>query len=411
MPHFAPVDDQLRDLLRGAEDVLSEEELRKRLRKCVETGKPLRVKLGIDPSSPDIHLGHTVVLRKLRAFQDHGHQAVLIIGDYTAMVGDPSGKNKTRPQLSIEQVERNALTYIAQAAKVVDMSECEVIRNGEWFHKMEFLDVLKLSARSTVAQMLERDDFTNRYNAQQPISLHEFLYPLMQGWDSVMVKADVELGGTDQLFNLLMGRRLQEQEGSQPQICLTTPIIPGLDGEQKMSKSLGNAIGVQDEPADMFGKVMSIPDKLMPAWYTLLTRESIERIETLCNSQTTHPRDAKLALARLIVKNMHDEAAAEAAQQAFLSVFSQKSLPEEMPDATVELTEGAIPAWALVKSVHSVSGGDARRLLKQGGIKLIQPDTHDEFSVDDEKAVLAAEDLEGRVLKVGKRHFYRLLLK
>lgn len=411
MTHFAPIDEQLNDLLRGVEDVISEDELRKRLRKSIETRKPLRVKLGIDPSSPDIHLGHTVVLRKLRAFQDHGHQAVLIIGDYTAMVGDPSGKNKTRPQLSIEEVERNALTYIAQAAKVVDMEKCEVVRNGEWFHKMEFLDVLKLSARSTVSQMLERDDFTKRYNAEQPISLHEFLYPLMQGWDSVMVKADVELGGTDQLFNLLMGRRLQQQENQAPQICLTTPIIPGLDGEQKMSKSLGNAIGVTLEPNDMFGKVMSIPDALMKPWYTLLTRESLDRVDTLCNPDKTHPRDAKLALAHIITQEMHGSEAAQAAQQAFTSVFAGGNLPEDIPEAPVELKDGAIPAFVLIRDVHKVSGGDARRLLKQGGVKLIQPDTEDEFSVDDEKAEFSADDLQGRVLKIGKRHFYRLVVR
>ncbi|MCA8916325.1 MAG: tyrosine--tRNA ligase [Planctomycetes bacterium] len=411
MTHFEKIDDQLADLLRGAVDVISEEELRKRLRKSADAGKPLRVKLGIDPSSPDIHLGHTVVLRKLRAFQDHGHQAVLIIGDYTAMVGDPSGKNKTRPQLSIEQVERNALTYIAQAAKVLDMDKTEVVRNGEWFHKMEFLDVLKLSARTTVSQMLERDDFTRRYNAEQPISLHEFLYPLMQGWDSVMVKADVELGGTDQLFNLLMGRRLQEQEGMQPQVCLTTPIIPGLDGEQKMSKSLGNAIGVNDEPGDMFGKVMSIPDKLMRDWYMLLTREPVSHIEKLLDPDQSHPRDAKLALAHIIVQEMHNSEAATAAQQGFLAVFSKGALPEDMPVAEVALDGRVIPAFALIKEAHKVSGGDARRLLKQGGVKLIQPETQDEFSVDDEKAEFTAEDLEGRILKIGKRHFYRLKLK
>ncbi|MCB9931925.1 MAG: tyrosine--tRNA ligase [Planctomycetes bacterium] len=410
MSPFAPVDQQLADLLRGAEDVISEPELRKRLEKSAQSGKPLRVKLGIDPSSPDIHLGHTVVLRRLRAFQDHGHQAVLIIGDYTAMVGDPSGRNKTRPQLSIEQVEHNALTYIAQAAKVLDMERTEVVRNGEWFHTMEFLDVLKLSARSTVSQMLERDDFNKRFDAEQPISLHEFLYPLMQGWDSVMLKADVELGGTDQLFNLLMGRRLQEQEGMQPQVCITSPIIPGLDGEQKMSKSLGNAIGVKDEPADMFGKVMSIPDRLMRPWYTLLTREPLAQIDALLDDKQTHPRDAKLRLAGLIVTDMHGTEAAGHAQQAFLSVFSKGDLPEEMPVFELSL-DGSVAAFALVKDAHKVSGAEARRLLKQGGVKLIQPDTNDEFSVDDEKASFTAEDLQGRVLKVGKRHFYRLKLR
>ena len=403
MTHFAPIDTQLKDLLRGAHDVISESELRERLREQ----KPLRVKLGIDPSSPDIHLGHTVVLGKLRAFQDHGHHVVLIIGDYTAMVGDPSGRNKTRPQLSLEEVERNGQTYIAQAAKVLDMKRCEVVHNSEWFHGMEFLDVLKLAARTTVARMLERDDFTKRFKEEVPISLHEFLYPLMQGWDSVKVRADVELGGTDQLFNLLMGRRLQEQEGMRPQVCLTTPIIAGLDGEQKMSKSLGNAIGVNFEPVDMFGKVMSIPDALMKSWYTLLTRESLERVELLC-SESTHPRDAKLALAHLITQQMHGPEAAHAAQQAFTSTFSNKSLPDEMPDFAVNLEDGKIPAFALVKDAHHVSGGEARRLLKQGGVRLIQPETEDEFSVDDEKAIFTTEDLQGRVLKIGKRHFYRL---
>ncbi|MCC7510579.1 MAG: tyrosine--tRNA ligase [Planctomycetes bacterium] len=407
MPHFAPIADQLKDLLRGVADCIDEAELRLRLRKSLECGKPLRVKLGIDPSSPDIHLGHTVVLRKLRAFQAHGHHAVLIIGDYTAMVGDPSGRNKTRPQLSIEQVERNALTYIAQAAKILDMKQTEVVRNGEWFHGMEFLDVLKLSARTTVSQMLERDDFTKRFDAEQPISLHEFLYPLMQGWDSVQVRADVELGGTDQLFNLLMGRRLQEQEGMAPQVCITTPIIPGLDGEQKMSKSLGNAIGVTLEANDMFGKVMSIPDALMPPWYTLLTREPEEKISRLCDPARTHPREAKLALAHLITQEMHGVESAAAAQQAFESTFSKGELPADMPESTVELTDGSIAAWALIKQVHGGSGGDARRLATQGGAKLILA-SGQEQTLNDPNATLTAADLQGRVLKVGKRHFYRL---
>jgi tyrosyl-tRNA synthetase len=408
--HFAPVDEQLEVLTRGTVDVISEQDLHKRLRQAVESKTPLRVKLGIDPSSPDIHLGHTVVLRRLRAFQDMGHQAVLIIGDYTAMVGDPSGRNKTRPQLSIEEVEHNALTYIAQAKKVLDMDKCEVVRNGEWFHKMDFLDVLKLAARTTVARMLERDDFTKRFKDEVPISVHEFLYPLMQGWDSVMVKADVELGGTDQLFNLLMGRRLQEQEGTPPQVCITSPIIPGLDGEQKMSKSLGNAIGVTAEPNDMFGKLMSIPDELMRDYYTLLTREPMEHVEKLCDPEQTHPRDAKLALAHVITQEMHNEEAANAAQKAFQDLFAKGELPDDIPEAEVSV-DGTIPAWALVKNVRGVSGGDARRLVKQGGVKLIQPDTEDEFALTDEKAELSPEELQGRILKIGKRHFFRLAVR
>lgn len=402
--HFAPIDDQLTDVLRGAVDVIHEAELRERLR----AGRPLRVKLGIDPSSPDIHLGFTVPLRRLAAFQKHGHTAVLIIGDYTAMVGDPSGRNKTRPQLAREQVEANARTYLEQVNKVLDVSKLEIVRNGDWFGKMNFLDILKLCSRSTVSQMLEREDFHKRFNTEQPISLHEFLYPLMQGWDSVMVRADVELGGTDQLFNLLVGRRLQEQEGMAPQVCITGPIIAGLDGEQKMSKSLGNAIGVTLEPNDMFGKVMSIPDRLMPSWFMLLTREPEEKVAVLCDPEATHPRQAKLALAHLITQEMHGPKAADAAQQAFEATFSRGLLPDDMPDASVELTDGAIAAWALVKLVHGGSGGDARRLVQQGGAKLIQPLTGDEFTLKDANETLTAEDLKDRVLKVGKRHFYRL---
>jgi tyrosyl-tRNA synthetase len=408
MTDFASIDEQLADVLRGAEDVIEESELRERMRRAIETRKPLRVKLGIDPSSPDIHLGHTVVLRRLAAFQRNGHQAVLIIGDYTAMVGDPSGKNKTRPQLTPEQVEANAQTYLDQVGKILDLDRTEIVRNGEWFKGMGFLDVLKLCGRSTVARMLERDDFTKRYQAKQPISIHEFLYPLMQGWDSVQVRADVELGGTDQLFNLLMGRRLQEQEGQPRQICITTPIIPGLDGEQKMSKSLGNAIGVNEPPEQIFGKTMSIPDELMQPWFTLLTRESVARIRELCDPHRTHPRDAKQALAQLITQEMHGPEAANAARESFNATFSRGLLPDDIPSRAVPLEDGKIAAWALIKQVHGGSGGDARRLVKQGGARLIDPDTGDGQPLRNENADFTAEELQGRVLKVGKRHFYKL---
>ncbi|MBK9974174.1 MAG: tyrosine--tRNA ligase [Planctomycetes bacterium] len=404
MTHFAPIDSQLKSLLRGTVDVLDRSELAQRLRKQ----QPLRVKLGVDPSSPDLHLGHTVQMRRLRAFQDAGHQAVLIIGDYTAMVGDPSGKNKTRPQLTLAEVEENARTYLAQAGKVLDVSKLEIRRNGEWFSKMSFMEVLRLCARSTVSQMLEREDFHARFNNEQPISLHEFVYPLMQGWDSVMIRADVELGGTDQLFNLLMGRKLQEQEGMTPQVCITSPIIPGLDGEQKMSKSLGNAIGINQEPTDMFGKVMSIPDKLMLPWFTLLTREPEDRLALLCDPAQTHPREAKLALAHLITQEMHGSAAAQTAREAFITTFSKGEIPADAPEFAPELTDGSIAAHALVRAAHGGSGSDARRLIAQGGVKLLQPDTGDEFTLRDDKAALTAADLSGRVLKVGKRHFYRL---
>ncbi|MDH5641435.1 MAG: tyrosine--tRNA ligase [Nitrospira sp.] len=409
MTHFKPVDEQLADVLRGAVDVIDEQELHKLLRSSADKQKPLRVKLGIDPSSPDIHLGHTVVLRKLRAFQDHGHQAVLIIGDYTAMVGDPSGKNKTRPQLGPDEVEAHAQTYLAQAGKVLDMDRAEIRHNGEWFSKMSFLDVLKLCSRSTVARMLERDDFAKRFKSEAPISIHEFLYPLMQGWDSVNVKADIELGGTDQLFNLLVGRRLLEQEGKAPQVCLTTPIIAGLDGSQKMSKSLGNAIGVNEAPEQMFGQTMSIPDQLMESWFTNLTREPESKIKELCDPDRTHPRDAKMALAHLITQQFHGPEAAAAAQQAFVSVIQQKSLPEDIPEVRVEVVDGVIPVWRLVKDAHNVSGGDARRLVKQGGVHIVQPDTEDSLTLRDENATLSADELAGRVLKIGKRHFYRVV--
>lgn len=399
---FDSIDRQLSLLLRGAADVIHQRELVDRLREQ----RPLRVKLGVDPSSPDLHLGHTVQLRRLRAFQDAGHQAVLIIGDYTAMVGDPSGKNKTRPQLSQPEVEANAATYLAQAGKVLDLSRLEIRRNGEWFGAMAFMDVLKLCARATLSQMLEREDFHQRFQAEQPVSLHELIYPLMQGWDSVMVRADIELGGTDQLFNLLMGRRLQEQEGQRPQVCITAPIIAGLDGEQKMSKSLGNAIGLNDDPVNMFGRVMSIPDALMESWFTHLSRESAERVRELCDPARTHPREAKLALAHLITQEMHGSAEAARAREAFISTFSKGELPEDIPARPVP--GDGIAAHTLVRDVHGVSGGEARRLIAQGGVRLLDADNGDEYVIRDDKAVLTGPELHGRILKVGKRHFYRL---
>lgn len=407
MTHFKPIDDQLTDILRGAVDVVTADELKARLRDAIAHNRPLRVKLGVDPSSPDLHVGHTLQMRRLRAFQDHGHQAVLIIGDYTAMVGDPSGKNKTRPQLTHEEVEKNARTYLDQAGKVLDVSRLEIRRNGEWFANMQFMDVLRLCARSTVARLLERDDFLKRYKAEQPISLHEFLYPLMQGWDSVMIKADVELGGSDQLFNLLMGRRLQEQEGQHPQVCITGPLLEGLDGEQKMSKSLGNAIAINEPPKDMFGKVMSIPDSAMKKWYTYLTKLPLTRVDELCDATRNHPRDAKVALAHLVTREFHGDDAANAAQAAFEAI-SKKQLPDDIKAASVKLEGGGVQVFALVKQVHGGSSGDAKRLVAQGGVHLIETDNLDERTLDDPNATFGKGELEGRVLKIGKRAFYRL---
>ncbi|MCC6573554.1 MAG: tyrosine--tRNA ligase [Planctomycetes bacterium] len=407
---FPSIDVQLSHVLRGAVDVVSEGDLKHMLREATDKKRPLRVKLGVDPSSPDLHLGHTVQLRRLRAFQDMGHQAVLIIGDYTAMVGDPSGRNKTRPQLTLEDVERNTATYMAQAGRILDLGKTEVRRNGEWFGKMTFMEVLKLAARSTVHRMLERDDFLKRFNEKTPISLHEFLYPLMQGWDSVMIACDIELGGTDQLFNLHMGRRLQEQEGQRPQALITGPLIAGLDGEQKMSKSLGNAIGVTEPAESMFGKIMSIPDSVMLNWFTLLTKEPKDHIDRLLDAKVTHPRDAKMALARLITTQFHDAAAAARGQAQFEAI-SQKKLPDDIKDAAVALEGGQVAVWALVKQVHGGSSSDARRLVQQGGVYLIEPDNLDERTLNDEKATFGKGELDGRVLKVGKRNFYRLAVK
>jgi len=402
---FPTVDAQLESLLRGAVDVIERRELVERLR----AQRPLVVKLGVDPSSSDLHIGHSVQLSRLRAFQDAGHRAALIIGDYTAMVGDPSGRNKTRPQLTPEQVEVHARTYLEQAGRVLDLGRLEIRRNGEWFAKMAFTDVMRLCGRATVSQMLEREDFHSRFGGGHPISVHELLYPLMQAWDSVMVGADVELGGTDQLFNLLMGRRVQEQAGQPPQVCITGPIIAGLDGVQKMSKSLGNTVAIVDPPAEMFGKIMSIPDALMPSWFENLTREADARVRELCDPVRTHPREAKLALAHLVTQRFHGQQAAAQAREAFIATFSRGELPAHIPQATISVPGDGLAAHALVRAVHGGSGSDARRLLQQGGVKLIQPDTQDEFTLKDEKTALTADELRGRILRVGKRHFYRLV--
>src|SRR5215467_7572388 len=299
-PPMLPVEDQLALIRRGVEQIVPEDELRKKLERSVRTGQPLRVKYGIDPTGIDVHLGHTVPLRKLRFFQELGHQAVLIIGNYTALVGDPSGRDQTRARLTPEQVEANARDYLKQVSKVIHIDKAEVVHNGDWFGKMNFLDTLALMSRITVQRMLERDDFTKRFRAEpsEPIYLHECLYPLMQGQDSVEIRADVELGGSEQLFNLMVGRRLQEDAGQEPQICLTLPILRGLDGERRMGKSLGNYVGVGEAPYDQFAKTMSIPDAIMCEWFELLTDRPGDEIHRLLDPAVTHPMEAKKALAR-----------------------------------------------------------------------------------------------------------------
>jgi len=399
------VERDLTALGRGVVEVYSLEELRSRLAECYAAGRQMRVKLGMDPTAPDIHLGHTVVLRKMRQFQDLGHKAVLIIGDYTARVGDPSGQNKTRPVLTGDEIDANAATYLEQAGKVLDLApeKLEVRRNSEWLAGLGFSDVIKLASSMTVARMLERDTFDLRYKAGDPIGIHEFLYPLMQGYDSMMIEADVELGGTDQTFNNLVGRDLQRGAGRPPQIVVIMPILVGLDGTDKMSKSKGNTIGVTDEPADMFGKVMSIPDALMRNYYELLTTVGEAEIDRLTGGDV-HPREAKARLAGLIVEAFHGAEASRAAAAEFDRVFADRQLPSDMPEVTLtnaDLGDGGIWIAALVTQCgFARSNSEAMRLVKQGSVSLGGE------KVSDERGKVAPRD--GAVLKVGKRRFARL---
>ncbi len=398
---FPPIDQQLKDLMRGCDALYTEQELRAKLQRAAKTGKPLRVKLGLDPSAPDIHLGHSVVLRKLRQFQDLGHKAVLIVGDYTAMIGDPTGKNKTRPMLTDEQVEENAQTYFNQAGRILNMDEAaiEVHRNSDWLGKMNLADALKMASRMTVARMLERDTFEKRYKAGVEIYLHEFMYPLLQGTDSVAIHADVELGGTDQTFNNLVGRDLQKDAGQEPQCVMITPILTGLDGTQKMGKSLGNYIGLTDAAKDMFGKTMSIPDDLMKQWFTLLTLRPMEEVAVLCDPEKTHPRKAKEILAREIVASYYDEQTAEHEAEQFVKVFKEGSLREDMPDLAVpadQIEDGKIWLPKLLNLVgFAQSTSEGRRLIQGGGV-----------SVDNEKMTdpgARVEVRDGMIVQVGKR--------
>jgi len=402
------IDQQVELLLRGTDHCYTAEELKKRLEYAARHNRQLRVKLGMDPTAPDLHLGHAVVLRKLRQFQDLGHKAVLIIGDATAAIGDPTGKKKTRPVLSPDQVEANAKTYFNQAGKILDLSpdKLEVRHNSEWLHKMSFVDALKLAGKMTVARMLERDTFQERYKAGEPIYIHEFLYPLMQGWDSVMIKSDVELGGTDQTFNNLVGRDLQELEGQMPQIVMIMPILVGTDGVNKMSKSLGNYIGVSDPPTEQFGKAMSIPDALMADWFHLCTPLPEDRITSLVNPEVTHPRAAKETLAKIIVEEYHDAPAAEAAAEDFRRRFTEHQLPtdiETKPIPASLLKEGKIGIAQLIKEVgFAPSTSQARQLVEGGGV------TFANNKITDPKTQVA---IEGEpILQVGKRRVCKIVL-
>ena len=396
-------DESFNEVIRGAVTIDTGEELQKKWQKSRDSQQPLRIKLGVDPTNPQLHVGHAVPLRKMRQFQDAGHQAVLIIGDYTACVGDPSGRDKTRPTLTHDQVRENAETYLQQAWKILDKDRTELCWNGDWFREMSFLDVIALCGRTTVARQLERDDFQKRFSGGLPINLHEFIYPLMQAWDSVQVKADVELGGTDQTFNLLLGRDLMRQEGLEAQVCMTLPLLVGTDGSRKMSKTYGNSIGISDSPEDIFGKTMSIPDEAMRDYYTLGTDLNLGDIE---EKLALNPRQCKGFLARTLVRLYHDEEAADGAEQHFIQVFSKGGLPDEIEEFEVSadlLEDGEI--WIIkliVEAGMASSNNEARRTVQGGGVKI------DDVRVDDADSRVKLTD--GMILRVGKRKFRQLRL-
>jgi tyrosyl-tRNA synthetase len=404
------VERQMNIIRRGVAEIVPEDEMRKKVERSVITGKPLKVKLGLDPSAPDIHVGHTVVLHKLRQFQELGHTVQIVIGDFTGRIGDPTGKSETRKQLTEEEVKANAATYVEQFAKILDVSKVEVNYNSQWLAPMSFADVVNLAAKMTVARMLERDDFEKRYTNNQPISIHEFFYPLMQGYDSVALESDVELGGTDQKFNLLMGRHLQKEFGQEQQCALTMPIIEGLDGVQKMSKSLGNYIGISEPPNEIYGKAMSIPDELMVKYYELATDISLEELEQLkkgLEEGTVHPRDAKMRLAYTFVRMYWGEEAANEAENHFKTVFQQRALPTDIPEKEVpaaELEDGKMWIVKLLSTLELVpSNGEARRMIQQGAVKINEVKVE---SVDDHVMVE-----EGMIVQVGKRKFAKVKLK
>lgn len=401
-----PVDEQMRIITSGAAKIVPEADLKKKL----EKGVPLNIKLGVDPTSPDLHLGHAVPLRKMRQFQDLGHHVTLIIGNGTATIGDPSGKNTTRPQLSQEQVEANAQTYVSQAMKILDPEKTTIVHNGDWMFSMGLKEILAVASKFTVARILERDDFTKRYQSQTPIALHEFLYPIMQAYDSVMIKADVEMGGTDQLFNLLAGRELMEKSGMEPQIALTMPLLEGTDGTRKMSKSYGNYIGLTDEPADMFGKTMSIPDEMIAKYYRLAsskTPDEVDAIEASLADGTGDPYALKRALARDLVTTYHDADAAVAAEAEFDQVHKNREMPTDIAEVSVEISvndEGLVYLPAVLQAAGLVpSAGQARRDIDGGGVKIDGEAVASKcYNVD------PAQLKSGAVLQVGKRHFARL---
>jgi len=390
---------QLQQIKRGAEELLVEAELVQRL----ESGRRLRVKAGFDPTAPDLHIGHTVLINKLRQFQDLGHEVLFLIGDFTGMIGDPTGKNVTRKPLTRDDVLENAATYEHQIFKILDPEKTTVMFNSQWMGEMNAADLIQVAAKHTVARMLERDDFSKRYAANQPIAIHEFLYPLIQGYDSVAMKADVELGGTDQKFNLLVGRELQKHYGQKPQVILTMPILEGLDGVQKMSKSLDNYIGINEPPGEMFGKIMSISDDLMWRWFELLSFRPLDEIEGLKRqvADGTNPRDIKFLLGQEIVARFHDGQAAEAAQAEFVARFQKGAMPDDMPEMSLPAVDGELGLASLLKEAGLVgSTSEAFRMVKQGAVRI------DGERIEDKSLAVAAGSTH--VFQVGKRRFARV---
>lgn len=402
MAKYPPISEQMDLIRRGVEEIISEEELVRKLEAAVDSGEPLIVKLGCDPSRPDLHIGHAVVLRKLRHFQDLGHQSVLVVGDFTALIGDPSGRNKTRPQLTAEEVDEYAQTYIDQAGHILNLETLKIVHNGDWLGAMNFHDVIKLASNYTVARMLERDDFEKRYKDEAPISIHEFLYPLAQAMDSVHLRADVELGGTDQKFNLLVGRDIQRDHGQPPQVVITTPLLEGTDGVQKMSKSYNNYIGITESPSEMYGRTMSIPDDLISRYFQYATdvdTAELQEVQTGLTDGSANPRDLKRRLAREIVSLYHDEDAAASAEEAFDRIFVESDIPEEIDEWCAGSAEVQILS-ILCDSGLVDSKREARRLIEQGAV-----------SVDGEKIAAITDTInvsDGVVLKVGKRRFLRV---
>ena len=398
---FLSVDKQMELIRRGVEEIIPEEALIKKLEKSKKHNTPLIIKLGCDPSRPDLHIGHGVVLRKLRHFQDLGHQAVLLIGDFTAMIGDPSGRNKTRPSLSLEEAKANAESYVNQSKVILDVDSLKILYNYEWLNTMKFSDVIELASKYTVARMLERDDFTKRYQSETPILLHEFLYPLAQGMDSVEIKADVELGGTDQKFNLLVGRDLQREYGQEPQCIITLPLLEGTDGVEKMSKTYGNEIGLLDPPEDKYGKIMSISDDMIVKYFRLAADaddQKVEAIKYLLSDSKINPRDVKRELGRAIVKLYHGADEAQAAEQHFDKVIVQKDIPDEMDE--VELESDQLLVDIITNAGLTKSKGEARRLIKQNAVKLdgaVCKDINQKLHAGKES-----------VIKVGKRRFLKV---